>query len=33
LVLVMDAEGNGLVAQNANEPFVPGSVTNKIVTA
>ena len=32
LVLVLDAEGNELVAQNANEPFVPASVT-KIVTA
>ena len=32
LVLVMDAEGNALVAQNADEPFVPASVT-KIVTA
>ena len=32
LVLVMDAEGNDLVAQNADEPFVPASVT-KIVTA
>ena len=32
LVLVMDAEGNELVAQNAGEPFVPASVT-KIVTA
>ena len=32
LVLVMDAEGNELVAQNADEPFVPASVT-KIVTA
>ena len=32
LVLVMDAEGNELVAQNADEPFVPASV-NKIVTA
>ena len=28
----MDAEGNELVAQNADEPFVPASVT-KIVTA
>ncbi len=28
----MDAEGNELVAQNADEPFVPASV-NKIVTA
>jgi D-alanyl-D-alanine carboxypeptidase/D-alanyl-D-alanine-endopeptidase (penicillin-binding protein 4) len=32
LVLAMDAEGNELVAQNADEPFVPASVT-KIVTA
>src|SRR5271165_5453174 len=32
LVLVMDAEGNEPVAQNADEPFVPASVT-KIVTA
>ena len=32
LVLVMDAAGNELVAQNADEPFVPASVT-KIVTA
>ena len=32
LVLVMDAEGNELVAQNADHPFVPASVT-KIVTA
>jgi serine-type D-Ala-D-Ala carboxypeptidase/endopeptidase (penicillin-binding protein 4) len=32
LVLVMDAEGNELVSQNAGEPFVPASVT-KIVTA
>lgn len=32
LVLVMDAKGNALVAQNADEPFVPASVT-KIVTA
>src|SRR5215510_1202643 len=32
LVLVMDADGNELVAQNAHEPFVPTSVT-KIVTA
>jgi D-alanyl-D-alanine carboxypeptidase/D-alanyl-D-alanine-endopeptidase (penicillin-binding protein 4) len=32
LVLVTDAEGNELVAQNADEPFVPASVT-KIVTA
>ncbi len=31
LVLVMDAKGNELVAQNADEPFVPASVT-KIVT-
>jgi D-alanyl-D-alanine carboxypeptidase/D-alanyl-D-alanine-endopeptidase (penicillin-binding protein 4) len=28
----MDAEGNELVAQNTDEPFVPASVT-KIVTA
>ena len=32
VVLVMDAEGNELVAQNANKPFVPASVA-KIVTA
>ena len=32
LVLVLDAEGNELVAQNTDEPFVPASVT-KIVTA
>ena len=32
LVLVLDAEGNELVAQNADEPFVPASVA-KIVTA
>src|SRR5882672_10378555 len=32
LVLVIDADGNELVAQNADEPFVPASVT-KIVTA
>lgn len=32
LVLVMDADGNELVAQNADRPFVPASVT-KIVTA
>ena len=32
LVLVLDAEGNELVAQNADELFVPASVT-KIVTA
>jgi D-alanyl-D-alanine carboxypeptidase/D-alanyl-D-alanine-endopeptidase (penicillin-binding protein 4) len=32
LVLVMDAEGRELVAQNADEPFVPASVA-KIVTA
>src|SRR6476619_2600347 len=32
LVLVMDAKGNELVAQNVDEPFVPASVT-KIVTA
>ena len=32
LVLVIDAKGNELVAQNTNEPFVPASVT-KIVTA
>ena len=29
---MLDAEGNELVAQNADEPFVPASVT-KIVTA
>jgi len=32
LVLVMDADSKELVAQNADEPFVPASVT-KIVTA
>jgi D-alanyl-D-alanine carboxypeptidase/D-alanyl-D-alanine-endopeptidase (penicillin-binding protein 4) len=32
LVLVMDAEGKELIAQNADQPFVPASVT-KIVTA
>ena len=32
LVLVLDAEGKELVAQNADQPFVPASVT-KIVTA
>jgi serine-type D-Ala-D-Ala carboxypeptidase/endopeptidase (penicillin-binding protein 4) len=32
LVLVMDAAGNELVAQNADQPFVPASVA-KIVTA
>jgi D-alanyl-D-alanine carboxypeptidase/D-alanyl-D-alanine-endopeptidase (penicillin-binding protein 4) len=32
LVLVMDAEGNELIAQNADKPFVPASVA-KIVTA
>jgi len=32
LVLVVDGKGNGLVAQNADESFVPASVT-KIVTA
>ena len=32
LVLVLDAEGNTLVSQNADEPFVPASVA-KIVTA
>jgi D-alanyl-D-alanine carboxypeptidase/D-alanyl-D-alanine-endopeptidase (penicillin-binding protein 4) len=32
LVLVVDGNGNELVAQNADEPFVPASVT-KIVTA
>ena len=31
-MLVVDAKGNELVAQNADEPFVPASVT-KIVTA
>jgi D-alanyl-D-alanine carboxypeptidase/D-alanyl-D-alanine-endopeptidase (penicillin-binding protein 4) len=31
-VLVVDAKGNELLAQNADEPFVPASVT-KIVTA
>ena len=32
LVLVIDDEGNELIAQNADKPFVPASVT-KIVTA
>jgi serine-type D-Ala-D-Ala carboxypeptidase/endopeptidase (penicillin-binding protein 4) len=32
VVLVVDHEGNELVAQNADEPFVPASVT-KIMTA
>lgn len=32
VVVVTDAKGNELVAQNADEPFVPASVT-KIVTA
>jgi D-alanyl-D-alanine carboxypeptidase/D-alanyl-D-alanine-endopeptidase (penicillin-binding protein 4) len=32
LVLVVDAQGNELLAQNADEPFVPASVA-KIVTA
>src|SRR6478609_8473821 len=32
LVLVIDEKGNELVIQNADEPFVPASVT-KIVTA
>jgi D-alanyl-D-alanine carboxypeptidase/D-alanyl-D-alanine-endopeptidase (penicillin-binding protein 4) len=32
LVLVMDANGNELVAQNVDEPFVPASVA-KVVTA
>ena len=32
VVLVVDLEGGELVAQNADEPFVPASVT-KIVTA
>src|SRR6476620_5214521 len=32
LVLVVNADGDELVAQNADEPFVPASVT-KIVTA
>jgi D-alanyl-D-alanine carboxypeptidase/D-alanyl-D-alanine-endopeptidase (penicillin-binding protein 4) len=32
LVFVIDAKGNELVAQNADQPFVPASVT-KIVTA
>jgi D-alanyl-D-alanine carboxypeptidase/D-alanyl-D-alanine-endopeptidase (penicillin-binding protein 4) len=32
LVLVLDAKGNELVAQNSDEPFVPASVA-KIVTA
>ena len=31
-MLVVDGKGNELVAQNADEPFVPASVT-KIVTA
>ena len=32
LVLVVDADGNELAAQNADEPFVPASIT-KILTA
>src|SRR3990172_12860958 len=32
MVFVVDAEGNELVAQSADKPFVPASVT-KIVTA
>src|SRR6266581_9112999 len=32
LVLVMDEKGNELIAQNADQPFVPASVS-KIVTA
>src|SRR5262249_62222635 len=32
VVLVVDSEGNELVAQKTDEPFVPASVT-KIVTA
>ena len=32
IVLVMDSKGNELVAQNADKPFVPASVT-KIVTS
>src|SRR5450755_54745 len=32
LVLVMDEKGNELIARNADQPFVPASVT-KIVTA
>ena len=32
VVLVVDAQGNALVAQNADKPFVPASVT-KLVTA
>jgi serine-type D-Ala-D-Ala carboxypeptidase/endopeptidase (penicillin-binding protein 4) len=32
LVLVVDGKGNELVAQNADEPFVPASVA-KVVTA
>src|SRR3954465_2706933 len=32
VVLVMDAKGNELVAQNADKPFVPASVA-KLVTA
>ena len=32
IVLVVDREGDELVAQNADEPFVPASVT-KIMTA
>ena len=32
MVFVVDAEGNELVAQNADKPFVPASVT-KVVTA
>ena len=27
IVLVMDSKGNELVAQNADKPFVPASVT------
>ena len=32
IVLVVDSKGNELIAQNADKPFVPASVT-KIVTA
>ena len=32
VVLVVDAKGNELIAQNADKPFTPASVT-KIVTA
>ena len=32
LVYVVDAEGNELVAQNADKPFVPASVTKLVTT-